>query len=510
MLDLHEVVDISEDGIAIQCHRPLQIDNRVDLCLDLADCPDQIMTTGYVVWANASGRAGLRFASLPPDSLSRLREWLFVNVMAGVANSEVELPTMPLAAPPETPRPSYTDTLAAVMVVQRQAEALGHDFSGALQLISDHALALLRASGVAIALADPEPEFMICRSSSGSDAPPIGSRLQVGSGFSGECVQSGKLLRCDDTELDSRVDRDSCRVLGIRSILAAPVRSGLTSIGIIEAFSANRGNFSETDERVLSKLADVVLATASRARTEENLPPIVHEDPEPFVAPPGSVLFASTDDPKENPPKQENVAAGISLPRSYLFVLAAAAGAISMALGFITAPFIQSTAVPWIQNKIRDHRQTQLQTVLASTKAPVSRPTIEAASLEQLQQMAQDGDPDAQNALGLRYAQGDGVKLNENEAVRWFTQAAEQGNVAAQSKLGSFYYSGRGVPQDPNRAYFWMVVARLNGDEASKAQAPFVRSRLTRAQVASIEQDASHWIQQHGTNPKPPAGQPKS
>jgi uncharacterized protein len=122
--------------------------------------------------------------------------------------------------------------------------------------------------------------------------------------------------------------------------------------------------------------------------------------------------------------------------------------------------------------------------------------------------MADNGNPSAQNALGLRYATGEGVALNEQQAVLWFTKAAEQGNVAAQSKLGSIYYSGRGVPQDSNRAYFWMVVARLNGDDASRTLAPFVRARLTRAQVASIEQDASRWLQQHSS--KPMAGQMKS
>src|ERR1700719_1943651 len=88
MLDLHEIVDISEDGVAIQCLSPLEVAKRVDLCLDLADCAEHIYTTGEAVWANASGRAGLHFSELSPESLSRLREWLFVNVMAGVANGE--------------------------------------------------------------------------------------------------------------------------------------------------------------------------------------------------------------------------------------------------------------------------------------------------------------------------------------------------------------------------------------------------------------------------------------
>ena len=120
--------------------------------------------------------------------------------------------------------------------------------------------------------------------------------------------------------------------------------------------------------------------------------------------------------------------------------------------------------------------------------------------------MAQKGDPAAENVLGLRYATGEGVKLDEKAAVVWFTKAAEQGNVPAQSKLGSIYFSGRGVPQDLNRAYFWMVLARANGDDTSKALAPIIISRLTRPQVASIELDADQWLQQHRHPTKPPAG----
>ena len=117
-----------------------------------------------------------------------------------------------------------------------------------------------------------------------------------------------------------------------------------------------------------------------------------------------------------------------------------------------------------------------MQTVLASSKPPASEhsspavssaPAVETASFEQLRQMAENGNPAAENALGLRYATGDGVKLDEAQAVRWFTRAAEQGNVAAQSKLGAIYFGGRGVPQDLNQAYFWMLLARASGDAAT-------------------------------------------
>lgn len=514
-LDLHEIVDISEDGMAIQCHSPLEIKTQLNLCLDLADCAEQIYTAGQVIWSDDSGRAGLRFSDLAPDSLARLREWLFVNVMAGVANGETEIEALSDAVPP---RPNYTDTLAAVSIVQRQVESLGPDLTAALQLIADRALELVRASGAAIALAEKDPDFMVCRASAGNDAPPIGARLQVGSGFSGECVKTGRLLRCDDSDTDARVDRESCRALGIRSILAAPVRSDGKSIGLIEAFAAEPNAFSEIDGRVLQRFADTVHAAVNRVARSENSGSESHST---LAASPGSVLFGSLDEEYDPPDEksQDNPEAkasgGITLPRMHLIILACAAGTIFLALGYHLAPWVQHEATPWIAAKIHSRANTQLPTVLASSPPEktnaVSPETaaIDSATFDQLTQMAQKGDAAAQNALGLRYATGDGVKLNELEAVRWFTKAAEQGNVPAQSKLGSIYFSGRGVPADPNRAYFWMVVARLSGDEASKTLSPFVRARLTRAQVTAIEFDADHWLQQHRSD-KPPAGQLKA
>jgi len=510
-LDLHEIVDISEEGVAIQCHSPLEVDQRIDLCLDLADCPQQIYTTGRVIWSNDAGRAGVQFSDLPKESLARLREWLFMNVMAGVANGEVDL-TIPFDSRSHSaPRPNYTDTLAAVTAVQRQVEALGSDLSAALQLIAERAQALVRASGAAIALADSDPDFMVCRASSGPDAPPVGARLHFASGFSGQCVTGGKLLLCEDAETDDRVDRENCRGLGLRSILAAPIRVGEKSVGLIEAFSPRLQAFSESDGKVLLRLAETVLDAANCAARAENLPPLGPPSIKPFAPPQGSVLFAAAEEEKES--KSAPKVASFGLPRSYLILLTISSATIALALGFLSAPLIQSDALPWLKARFHAHSPAQLQTVLASAEAPkserVSGPTIETATLDQLRQMAEQGDPAAENSLGLRYAQGDGVKLDEKEAVHWFTKAAEQGNVAAQSKLGSIYFSGRGVRQDLTQAYFWMVVARFSGDEASKTLSPLVRDQLTRAQITSIELEADKWLRHQRESAKPAAASSK-
>jgi len=516
MLDLHEIVDISEDGMAIQCHSPLEEKEKIHLCLDLADCSEHIYTTGQVIWSNASGRAGLRFSDLPQESLSRLREWLFVNVMAGVANGEAEIAAFTISRDAAPPRPGYTDTLAAVSAVRRQVEALCSNFPRALQLIAERGQSLLLASGTAIAMADTDADSMVCCANFGADAPPIGARLQVGAGFSGECVKGAQPLRCDDTETDPRVDRESCRALGIRSLLAAPVRVGGKSVGLIEAFAAQPQAFSESDGTVLQLLADTVVEAAQRAARVENLL-FLESAARPPAPQPAGVLGAPDDqEVRKEPTTDQKSSPGISLPQSHLVLLLCAAATITFGLGWGMAPWIQSDATPWILNRIHGRAHDQLPTVLASSRPPKSdsqspsSPAIETATLDHVLQLAQKGDPSAQYALALRYAAGEGVKLSEVDAFRWFSKAAEQGYVPAQSRLGSIYYSGRGVRPDPNRAYFWMVVARLSGDEASNILAPSVQARLSHAQVTSIELDADRWLQQHRPSAKPAAGQLKA
>ncbi len=140
MLDLHEIVDISEEGIAIQCHTPLEVETRLNLCLDLADCPEHIYTTGQVIWADPSGRAGLRFADLPSDSLSRLREWLFVNVMAGVANSEGGYLNQRIARGQRPPPQLHRCACRPLPPFNGKSRLSAPNLSGALQLIAERAL----------------------------------------------------------------------------------------------------------------------------------------------------------------------------------------------------------------------------------------------------------------------------------------------------------------------------------------------------------------------------------
>ncbi len=518
MIDLYEVLDISEVGAALQCSSPMKTGQQLELSLDLAEARGPIYTSARVVWSDEAGRVGLSLPTLGNSALHRLQEWLFLNAMASAANA-ASSGALPSVSPSEVPRPNYTDTLTAASAVQREAESQGSDLEAVLSLIASRSQSLLRASGAAIALAAKDPGTMICRASAGPGAPPVGATLQVGSGFSGECVRSGKILRCDDTETDERVDSKSCRALGIRSMLAAPLRLGERVVGLLEVFSEQPSAFGENDTGVLQRFAETIVAAVNRAvRVHQPAPDPVSPK---YSAPPGSILFARepelNSEKKDGSPKDDLIkdgsikddsahadeVGGIRLPRAHLYFLVVVAAIIFLVLGY--------TLAPWIQEKLQSREQNGVQTVLASTQAPQATvtpptPAIETATLDQLRQFAANGEPAAEYLLGTRYASGDGIKQDDKEADSWFLKAAENGNVKAQATLGTRYWGGRGVPASLTQAYFWTVLARAAGDQNSKTFAEILASRMTHAQAVAIEQKAEIWYEQHEPTAKPAPG----
>jgi TPR repeat protein len=77
---------------------------------------------------------------------------------------------------------------------------------------------------------------------------------------------------------------------------------------------------------------------------------------------------------------------------------------------------------------------------------------------------AEQGDSDAEYALGVLYARGQGVPQNYAQAAQWYRNAASRGNAQAQSSLGSAYANGQGVPQDYRKAAEWYRKAAEQGD----------------------------------------------
>jgi len=135
-------------------------------------------------------------------------------------------------------------------------EMAQRDLEAALQLLAGRAQYITGASGSAIALL--EGSEMICRASAGPSAPELGAEVQVKSGLTGESVRTRQVLRCDDAETDSRVNRESCRALGIKSVMVVPLIREQEVVGVFELFADRANAFEERDVTALERLAEMV------------------------------------------------------------------------------------------------------------------------------------------------------------------------------------------------------------------------------------------------------------
>jgi len=163
--------------------------------------------------------------------------------------------------------------LADGVALRELANALSANGGGALSAdlaldlvlneIVEHARLATGATAAAIALA--RGDEIVCRATTGSNAPDLGVHLNVHSGLSGACVQSKKWQRCDDTETDSRVDAEVCRDLGVRSILVFPVVRDNELLGVFEIFSPRPNAFTDREIQTLEALSRSIVNNVNRA-----------------------------------------------------------------------------------------------------------------------------------------------------------------------------------------------------------------------------------------------------
>src|SRR3984957_18831076 len=152
------------------------------------------------------------------------------------------------------------------------ADMARRDLDAALQLLADRAQYITGASGAAIALRREGKKDMLCRASTGSNAPELGALLSTEFGLSGESVRTRQPLRCDDAERDVRVNRDVCRQLGIASVVVMPVVNDDEVLGVFELFSERVNAFGERDLSAVRRLSEMVETAVRLAQAALNLP----------------------------------------------------------------------------------------------------------------------------------------------------------------------------------------------------------------------------------------------
>ena len=546
VVDLSELLDLHEEGFAVQTSERLEMNRAVTLCLDLPETKSYIHGSGQVIWSDDAGRGGIRFSGLPESSRQILKEWLFANLLIACSNhaarkeqlarrEEEKLPepepvTKAGSVVPISDQSGTLSSVESVAAVGREIVAIGDDVDAVLQLITERALSLTGASGAALAFLTDDK--MICRARAGEPAPPLGAPVDVREGLSGECVRSGLLVSCEDMENDPRIDPEIGRTLGIGSLMAAPVVSDFQVIGLLEVFSPHPHRFTKAHGTVLGQLVEMIPKPHRKKAQPENAEPEktqpetqVRPEAVSDVSPPpasdsGLIEFESIHALREALWERESDVEQVSqqfpgeivaeqvperAPETapaassrYRTLIGLAIAVVAMVLGYLAGPVFERR---WARPP-----QTARQSAVEAAST-VSRPSAidhdaQANSLGSLRKLADRGDADAQWQMGVRYHNGEGVPRDDAQAMQWFLRAAEQGHVIAQATLGAYYWAGRGVPQDLSKSYFWSAIALAQGDENSKSRLEGLASQMTRAQVLAARQQAEAWIQSHNQRAK--------
>lgn len=148
------------------------------------------------------------------------------------------------------------------------------------------------------------------------------------------------------------------------------------------------------------------------------------------------------------------------------------------------------------------------------------------AHIDEAQAAAEQGSPEDQYRLGLRYEQsvqnygeavrwyrmaaiqqypeafyrlcllsdaGRGLPQDYQEALRWCRLAADYGHARAMYTIGTYFETGRGVPKDSVQAHQWYNLAAANGDEAGVKRRNRLAHTMTPSQIAQAQVQAKSW-----------------
>lgn len=237
-LSLHTAI------FCVQCE--LISANNTSQCLACGS--KAVLSLSRLLGGSLRGQQSARL--IQDDELNRLvRELIGTVPMSG--SSEIST----IVAARQNPHPEHDEAHVSLPLSQI-------DLEPAIGVIAERAQALTGATGAAIAL--QKGDEVVCRARAGRTAPDLGVRLQTESGISAECLRTGEVVLCHDARDSQRVDRISCERLGVRSILAAPLRQFRRTLGIFEVLSATPYAFNAQDVATMQLLSSMMVAAIMR------------------------------------------------------------------------------------------------------------------------------------------------------------------------------------------------------------------------------------------------------
>jgi hypothetical protein len=220
---------------------------------------DKLLEAAYVLQEH--NQASQKLA----ENLQKKRDQIEAQDREAASKAEAKKEYAPPALQKSAVPGDYSATLGKIVETQRQIQIRQLDLHSALALVAERVLEISRADGAAIGFVDGQ--FMHYRAVAGPKAPAVDSTIPIEKALSTSCLESGQVLRCEDTILGEGVDTKECRSRGIESLIGAPVFLQGSVAGVLELYYGEARAFTDQDVHTSQLMAGLV--TEALVRDEE-------------------------------------------------------------------------------------------------------------------------------------------------------------------------------------------------------------------------------------------------
>jgi diguanylate cyclase len=191
--------------------------------------------------------------------------WSLVSLFVGLGADRV-MRTQEEHTELSTARARELDRLAETQNAIATSE---FDLDAVLAAVVQEASRLTGADAAVVEI--PDGDELVYRAASGTAEAFVGLRLPSATAISGLALRTGETLVCDDSETDERVDLETCRRVGARSLVVVPLRHDAQTSGVLKAYRASTNAFRPEHVRILTLLADMIGSALARAELLEKL-----------------------------------------------------------------------------------------------------------------------------------------------------------------------------------------------------------------------------------------------
>ncbi len=155
----------------------------------------------------------------------------------------------------------------AIIKTQSEIAASDLDTNQVMHLVAARAQEITEATSAVIEI--PDGNEMVYAATAGEATPYLGIRLNRQTSLSGLSLDQGKVIYCEDTAIDPRIDRKASSGVNARSMICVPLNHNGGSVGVLKVYSPEPRRFGAADIETLNLLSEAISAQMAHASLYE-------------------------------------------------------------------------------------------------------------------------------------------------------------------------------------------------------------------------------------------------